>query len=256
MARTGRAFPSHVRWLRPTVAPALAVAARTTNPITANATALWKATGTGLKTLSVVPSVVGALLVLTTTDANNITSTAVSGGGCNASGSGLDGAWQRIAGPFSSASPASTEMWMGKVITAGSSTITITNTDTTNTIRLNCKEFNSGGGIGTAWAQDGAGGSITNATSTTVTFPTLTPTGINRLYVGFGFNGTGLTTGATPAGTTVELDPGTNPYLYNPSVANSAQTPTSQQSGSATSAMIGALITATNPTAQFMPFFM
>lgn len=220
--------------------------------ITPNVTALWRATGTALKTLSVSPSVAGALLVLTLTDGNNVAATAVSGGGCNASGSGLDGAWQRIAGPFSSASPANTEMWMGKVITPGASTITITSTDTTQTIRLNCKEFNSTGGLGTVWTQDGAGGTKTNTASTTVTFPTLTPGGINRLYVGFGFNGTGLTTGSTPAGTTVELDLGSNPYLYSPSVANSAQTPTSQQSGSATSAVIGALIKADNPVRQLL----
>ncbi len=231
------------------------------NPITANATALWKATGAALKTLSVSPVNVGDLMVFATTYSNSTATvpslTAISGGGCNASGSGLDGAWQRIAGPLQNQAATATlmDIWMGKVITAGASTITITST-AVSTIRLNCKEFGSGGGIGTVWAQDGAGGTQINTSSTTVTFPTLTPTGIDRLYVGFGTNGTGLTTGSTPTGTTVELDPGSNPYLYNPSVANSTQTPTSQQSGAAVSYTVGALITASNPTARFMPFFM
>lgn len=207
--------------------------------ITVNATALWKAGGTGLKTLLVAPSAVGALMVLATSAGSNTANTAVSGGGCNASGSGLPGAWQLIAGPISSTTPWKTELWMGVVTTAGSSTITITNTSS-GTNRLNCKEFNTAAAANALWSQDGAGGTKTNTTSTTVTFPTLTPSGPNRLYVAFALNGTGQTTGAT-AGYTVELDPGTNPYIRNPAVAQSAQTPTTVTSSSP-SVAVAALI--------------
>jgi len=217
-----------------------------------NSNAMWQAGGTALKTLSVAPSTTGALLVLATTAGSNTASTAVSGGGCSASGSGLPGAWQLVAGPFSSNVPWKLELWMGVVNTTGASTITITNTSS-GTNRLNCKEFLAGG-PGTTWSQDGAGGTKQNATSATVTYPTLTPSGENRLYAGFGVNGTGLTTGATPSGTIVELDPGTNPYLYNPDVANSAQSPTSNQSASAVSYTIGALIKADNPVRQPLPY--
>lgn len=212
--------------------------------ITSNATAMWKVGGAGTLTLSVTPSAIGALLVLATSMGSNTTSTAVSGGGCNASGSGLFGAWTRVAGPVSSAGSWSMELWMATVITGGGSTITVTNTSV-GTNRLNCKEFNTAGGAGTLWSQDGAGGSKSNATSTTVTYPTMTPSGPNRLYVAFALNGTGSATGQT-AGYSLELDPGTNPYLYNASIPQSAQTPTSVTTSSASTA-IAALIKADNP---------
>jgi len=220
--------------------------------ITPRATPMWEAGGANLKTLSVSPDAVGALMLLAQSDGGNVTTSAVSGGGCPASGSGTPGAWQRIAGPFSSAGPTKMEIWMGRVATAGASTLTITNTST-GTIRLNCKQFNAGG-AGTVWSQDGVGGTRQNAASTTVTFPTLTPSGPNRLYIGFGTNGTGSASGMT-AGYTVELDPGNNPYLYNASVPQSAQTPTSVTTSS-TSYLIAALIKADNPDpARFLPFF-
>jgi hypothetical protein len=141
------------------------------------------------------------------------------------------------------------EIWMAQVITAGSSTLTITG-GAGGTTRMNCKEFNATGGTNTVWTQDGSGLTKANTTSSTnVTFPTLTPSGVNRLYIGYGTNGTGLTTGAT-AGYTVELDSGTNPVVYDPSVAQSAQTPISKQSGSAASYTVGALVTASNLTSR------
>lgn len=223
--------------------------------ITTGGAALWKAGASNLKTLSVTPSAVGSLMVLATSAGSNNGVTAVSGGGCPASGSGLPGAWQRIAGPISSATPWKIELWMGTVTTAGASTITITLVST-STNRLNCKEFLAGG-AGTTWSQDGAGGTASNTTSTNVTFPALTPSGENRLYVGFGLNGSGTTSGET-AGYTAELDPGTNPYIYNPDVANSVQNPHSVQSPGAVSITIGALIKADNPAVnpgKFLPFF-
>jgi hypothetical protein len=228
-------------------------------PSTANSSAMWEATSSSSSatswTLSVSPLLAGDLLVFATSYASAGTMTALSGGGCNASGSGLDGAWQRIAGPFASVSW-DLELWMGKVITPGASTITatISGQGTGQSVRRNCKAFTTTGGLGTIYTQVGAGGTRANTTaSTTVTFPTMTPSGINRLYLGFGTNGTGQTTGAT-AGYTVELDPGTNPVIYNASVPNSAQTPTSVTSSSA-SYLVAALIKADNPTARMMPFF-
>lgn len=225
--------------------------------ITANPTALWFASGSNLKTLAVSPSSVGALMVFVTTYIATGTLTAVSGGGCPASGSGLPGAWQRIAGPLTNnaATPVKIDMWMGKVTTAGASTITMTVT-ANNVNRLSCKEFNTIGGLDTIWTQDGAGATKINTASTDVTFPTQTPSGENRLYVGYGTNGTGLTTGQT-AGYSVELDFGSNPVIYGPDVANSAQSPISKQTGSAVSYTIGALVKADNPPRdQFLPFFM
>ena len=232
--------------------------------ITASATAMWTATSASSTatswTVTVVPANLGDLMVFTPTFPNAGNMTALSGGGCAASGSGLPGAWQRIAGPFESPSTSVTqEIWIGVVTTTGSQTLTATISGMAggNNVRRNCKAFGTGGGAGTVWSVDGTPLTKTNTASTNVTFPTLTPSGPNRMYVGFGVNGTGLTTGQT-AGYTVVLDPGTNVLVYDDNVAQSAQTPISKQSASAVSATIAALIKADNPapdTARFLPFF-
>ena len=233
--------------------------------ITKNAAAMWTATSASSSSTSwmvtVVPANLGDLMVFTPTFPKAGNMTALTGGGCPASGSGLPGAWERIAGPYEPASSAQQqEIWMGKVTTTGSQTLTatISGMSAGSNVRRNCKEFGTGGGIGTVWSQDGAYAVLANGTSATVTYPTLTPSGPNRLYVGFGVNGTGLATGQT-AGYFVELDPGTNVLLYNASVAQSAQSPISTQSGtSSASFTIAALIKADNPatnTGQFLPFF-
>lgn len=217
--------------------------------IAASATALWTAGATDLTTLAVVPARPGALLVLTTTYNSSSVMSAVSGGGCNASGSGLDGAWQRIAGPLTNASSAKIETWMGKVITPGSSNITVTRDTTPGTaVRLSAKEFYTLGGLGTVWSLVVAG--TANGTSTTDTFPSLTPSGINRLYIGNGTNGGSATTTGLTSGYSLELDPGSNPYLYNPSVPNSAQAPTCGNSTNTAWYLCGSLIKADSPVRQ------
>lgn len=219
---------------------------------------MWKATGTAIKTISVAPAVVGDLLVglfyyATTT----VSITAVSGGGCNASGGGGDGAWQRVSGPLTNSSGGyRLELWMGKVITTGAATITMTVASNSGTSRMNVKEFGTGGGLGTTWSLDGAGATKTNASSTTVAFSTLTPTGLNRLYVGGGSVAGSATLGSQTAGYSLETDSGNNPFLYNASVAQSAQSPTCLQSPAGTSDNVNVLVKADNPLGSFMPFFM
>ena len=103
---------------------------------------------------------------------------------------------------------------------------------------------------------DGTVGSTNNSTnSTTITYPSRTPSGPNRAYIGLGYaGGTGSTSGAT-AGYTVQLDQNNNPLIRNPSVST-VQTPTSVQT-SAKSNTIATLIKADNPRlGQFLPFFM
>src|SRR5882757_2527742 len=143
-------------------------------PSTVNGSAMWQvssASGAATTwTLSVSPQTVGDLLVFVTSYQTAGTMTALSGGGCNASGSGLDGAWQLIAGPYDGAGASvPMQMWMGKVITAGASTITatISGMATGQNVRRNCKEFGTGAGIGTVWTQDGAGGTKANGTAST-----------------------------------------------------------------------------------------
>lgn len=211
------------------------------------------ATGTSLVTLSVNPTRVGDAMFFTMSYISSGSVTGVSGGGCPASGSGLPGAWTKIAGPFTAFSgSAAITMWMGTVATTGSSTITATGTTLTNTQRLCCQQCTSGGGPGIVWALDGAAGTKTNASSATVAFPTLVPSGLLRMYIGYGLNAN--TASAPTSGYTLNNDPGGNPFIFDTNVSTS-QSPTCTQTAGLSGA-IAALVTATNPTAQFMPFFM
>lgn len=140
----------------------------------------------------------------------------------------------------------SVDLWLG-VITAfplfelvftGSAAITSTvNSYTVQTI--------TAGGQGTTWAIDGSLGTSTNAASTTITYPSLTPTGASELYFGYGISSSGnaLTTGAT-SGYTVHTDTPVNAVVWDTNVS-STQSPTSTQTSSATSVGIGCLINAT-----------
>jgi hypothetical protein len=152
------------------------------------------------------------------------------------------------------------DLWLGKVTTTGASTITITGTSSLSSIQcsLCAQQFSSGGGSRTVWAPDGAGAQKNNASSTTMTWPTLTPSGTLRAYVGFMYCGqTGTTSGAASGYTPQLTTSNNNTYLYDPNVPNSAQSPTALQTPAGVSGGCGVLITATNPsTSGFMPFFM
>lgn len=211
-------------------------------------------------TLSVSPVTFGDAMVFgAVVDGTGRNISTITGGGCANSGSGTYGAWTRVGSPVQFTSPnvatQSMEFWLGTVTTTGSSTITVTFTSagSTNTA-LCCQEMTSGGRSATIWSADGTVASTNNSTaSTTITYPSRTPSAINRAYIGLGYaGGTGSTSGAT-AGYTVQLDQNNNPFIYNPSVST-VQTPTSVQT-SAKSNTIAMLIKADNPTSQFLPFF-
>lgn len=196
------------------------------------------ATGTSLVTLSVNPTAVGDAFMFTTSYIASATLSSVSGGGCTT--------WTKLVGAFTAYSgSAKLDLWMGVVTATGSSTITISGTGLTNTQRLCAQQFTSGGGSGTTWAQDGSGGTKTNASSATITFPTMTPGGSNRLFMGYGLVANSASAGSQTAGYTLDLDPGSNPFMFNPSVST-AQTPTCTQTAGL-SGTIAALVTATNP---------
>lgn len=181
----------------------------------------------------------------------------MSGGGCNASGSGLYGAWTRIAGPFDGGNTSSDiEIWMGAVTTTGSGTITITGSASISGItnRMVVREFTAGLGLRTRWLLDSAG-SLTNSTSTTITFPTLVASFSAELYIGWGIAGTTASTSGATSGYTVQLDPNNNPFMWNASVSGS-QSPTCAQSPTGLSNVVAAMIYATPYSpGLFLPFF-
>lgn len=200
--------------------------------------------GTGTTTLSVSPTAVGDVLVLAT----NLTSTtlsvsSVAGGGVTT--------WARIAGPFVGSS-GTIGMWMGQVTTAGSATITVTGSGSlaSTTVRLLAQQFTSTRGALTQWGLAVASNGVTNASSTTVTYPTIVPDGTNQVYIGYARTANAGSTSGQTAGYTVQLDNGSNPFIYGPNVAVS-QSPTSVQTSAGVSSAVGALIVAGEPTTAF-----
>lgn len=213
---------------------------------------------TSLSAITVVPTRVGDAMVLyclTNGTTNNIST--VSGGGCPNSGSGTVGAWARVMGPTNLTANGSerAEMWLGVVTTTGSSTLTLAWTTAISTTgrTFGVKQL-SAGGRGTTWTADGTGGISNNSgTPTTVVFPSLTPTGPNRCYIGYAYVGNSGTGSGQTAGYTEVLDGNANILLYSPSVANSVQSPTAIQSPNSSSDVCGVLILANNvPTTQFI----
>jgi RHS repeat-associated protein len=185
-------------------------------------------------TLAVDPVHVGDALVLSTMAYSGSESiTAVSGGGST---------WHKMTSTVNGY--VEEELWLGTVTTTGSSTITVTYSSSLGSTyaELDAQEFESSTGASTTWGTDVVG-HLSNSSSTTMAFPTLTPTGTGELYAGFAQAGTTAGTGSTSGFTYFDTD-GTNAFIYNPSVS-SAVSPTASQSPAGTSTTLGALITAT-----------
>lgn len=200
--------------------------------------------GTGTTTLSVSPTTVGDVLVLAT----NLTSTSLSVS--SVSGGGV-ATWLQAASPFVG-SGSTVGMWMGTVTTAGSSTITITGSASlaSTTTRLIAQQFTSTLGSATQWAVAVVSAGVTNLSSTTITFPSITPDGTNQVYVGYAESANTASTSGATSGYTVKLDNGNNPLIYGPNVAT-IQSPTALQSPTGVSSAVAFLLTAGEPTAVF-----
>jgi hypothetical protein len=219
VALLGRARPQNRRLTESTVWPY--------QPITGVGSRFANTGTNGTTQLSVSPTAVGDLLVLVSgINTSGITVSSVSGGGVSS--------WARAAGPFqmTTAATRNLEIWFGRITTAGAATVTITPSASISGIRsdLIAQQFHSPSGVSAVWAVDaGQGGGQNNTgSSTSIAFPTLTPS-TNDLYFGYGVTGTS-TSGAT-AGYTYQTDPNSNPIIYNGGVL-APQSPTVTQTSS------------------------
>lgn len=198
-----------------------------------------KVTGSGLATISLVPGNRGDAYLVST----HIASATVH----VASLATASVTWTHLGGAVSGTH--SFDLWLG-VITGDPGlilTTTVTGsaaiTSTTNTYTA---QLFTAGGQGTTWAVDVAMGTSNNtASSTTITYPSLTPSGAGELYYGYALSGgaNALTTGAT-SGYTVTLDSISNAVIWNTNVSG-AQAPTSLQTTSTTSYGLGVVLSAT-----------
>ena len=207
----------------------------------------------GVNTLSVSPTAIGNILVLTVPNTGsgvNTPLTAVSGGGVTT--------WVLVAWGGYRTPGYGIDLWYGVVTSTGASTITITaSSPSYGSMALGCLEF-SGGSAGT-WSLDG-GGSSQNGHTSSFSYPSLTPSGANELYVATcvssSLSTSGQTSGFTyivPLGLTGNEANGT--LVYN--VA--ASSPTAQSPNQSTSlaywqaAAILLIFTATPPVKSRRP---
>ena len=193
--------------------------------------------GVGDTTLSVSPATVGdAFVASVRTASSSITVSSISGGGAT---------WSKLQGATDSKQGRDVELWLGVISATGSSTITVTYSSSVSgtSTEILAQEYTNGTGSGTTWTKDTASSSDNSTSSTTVTFPSLTPAGSNELYVGFaGLAHTG-SAGST-SGFTYDISPTyTNPYIYNTNVSSNVS-PTATQSPTGQSLAVGVLLIA------------
>jgi RHS repeat-associated protein len=204
----------------------------TTNSIAAVGS-LAQAEGTGISTLSVSPVNVGDAFVLAAkVKDTTVTISSISGGGAT---------WQKLT---NAGSNPDVELWLGTITSTGSSTITVTYTGSVSAdaIELDAQEYTNGTGSTTTWSQDVVGSSNNTGSSTTVTFPTLTPSATHELYVGFARTPNMGSAGYTSGFTYDITSPNTNIYIYDSNVSTSVS-PTAVEGPAGTSIAVGALIT-------------
>ena len=201
--------------------------------------ALVNKSGIDMTTLRVSAQHAGDLLVLAVKVSSPIvTASSVSGGGVTR--------WTRVEGPYAGYGGYDLEIWTGVVSATGASTITVSFLGQLHLVYTGfaAQEFSSSAGTSTTWGTETRGG-ISNVSSTTITFPKLTPGGLGELYFGYDADantGSGGTTSGFSYGITADADVVT----YDTSVMGAVQ-PTAKQSPVGLSGAVALLITASGP---------
>ena len=191
-------------------------------------------TGTGITTLNGVnPQHVGDLMVaVDEQNDNTLTATSVSGGGVTT--------WTRAIQYVGINEPREYEIWYGVVTSTGSSPImfTLSGSNAGFVAEYEAQEFTAGLGSGTTWSLDTTGHQE-NASSTTVTYPSLTPAGAGELYYGFADMPSTPAAGST-AGFTYFTTADSNQIAYNPDAGSGSVQPTSTQGSAGASSAVAA----------------
>ena len=191
----------------------------------------------GLSTLADNPQTVGDVLeVFAQSGSASLTVTSISGGGVST--------WTKEK-QFSGSFGGDTEIWYGQVTSTGSSTITFSwsGSITGHTEEYGVQEFTAGLGANTVWTVDKTG-SGNGASSTSVPFPSLTPSGSSELY--FAYAGVAnIATGGTTSGFTFTVTAQGNLATYDTNVSSTAS-PTGTQTPAGVSSAVAALLSASS----------
>jgi hypothetical protein len=192
-------------------------------------------TGTGVTTLAVTPKTLGDVLVvfaMSSTTASTVSS--LSGGGVASWTKGVQ---------FAGTGGVDTEIWFGRVTTTGSSTVTFTwsKSISGDYAEYGAEEFSAGLGASTVWSLDKTG-SANGASSTSVPFPSLTPSSSGELYFGYAEVANTAAAGST-SGFTYAVTADGNVVTYDPDVSG-AVAPSATQSPAGLSTSVGVLLSA------------
>jgi uncharacterized repeat protein (TIGR02543 family) len=214
--------------------------------------------GTGLTTASATLATAGDVLVIwvqaqAETTAGHVT------GITKSSGAGAIGTpvnvIQYITGSGHSGNE--DEIWYAPVTTAGAITLTFAwSGSTSGEQEYSTEEFQPS--AASVYSADTTGSLPSIASSTTVTFPTLTPTCADELYAGYNSNNTSGSYGSPTSGYTVESG-GTagvtgDAVIFDPS-ASTTQSPTAvATSGASTQSAIGVFLLATSGATDTVTF--
>jgi hypothetical protein len=191
--------------------------------------------GSALSTLAVTPQTVGdVLVVFAQVGSTTPKVSSIAGGGVATWTKGVQ---------FAGSEAADEEIWFGKVTTTGASTITFTwsSSISGHTAEYGAQEYSAGLGSTTTWALDKSG-TLNNASSTSVGFPSLTPSASGELYFGYSVLPNAPAAGST-SGFTYSITADGNIVASDPNVSG-AVTPSAAQSPAGISSSIGVLLSA------------
>ena len=174
----------------------------------------WDISGSAVTSLSVAPTSVGDLMIIYSHATNNVSIQSISGGGVNT--------WTKVTSGSNGTAAGTVEMWRGVVSTAGASTITVTYSSTPGTNELAAEEFTMHSANST-WAIDNSGYNYNTSTSTTVDYPSLTPTNSSELYTGYSWGQYAISAGTTTGYTYVATTAG-DQLAYDTSVTGGTPT--------------------------------
>jgi hypothetical protein len=190
--------------------------------------------GTDTTTLAVTPQHVGDLEVLTIKADANVTVTSISGGGVSS--------WTKAEG-YTGYAGHDLEIWTGAVTSSGAATITaaFSGSVASDYTGMASQEFSASSGTSATWAVD-TGGGISNASSSTVTFPKLTPSGTGELYFSYAAVANNASAG-TASGFSYSPTSDGDVATYDTSVSAAVQ-PTATQNPAGASGAIAVLLSA------------
>ena len=199
---------------------------------------------TAQETLSVSPSAKGDLLTLAIETkfpgTASFTVSGITGGGV--------ATWNKAFAFLTLDGFHGQELWWGVVTSTGPSTLTVsfTSGSTTGTSEsatsVDLQEFRSSSGASTVWSVDTTGKVDNGSSSTTLLYPTLTPSSTSELYFGYLAVPGSLSPGSTP-GCVYQQDARGNQIVYDTSVSSTI-TPRATTSTAETWASIGVLFKA------------